>query len=354
MPDNLKAIYRLAGASEFTSLDDGSRLDFDLSREVDEEYFLEWSIKRLLDQARRLGRPPAYRVAYPGAGETLYVAFLDDSYLVVNRGIELGPLTQPISYFLRHYCLFRVQLGGYLEEEFNDERRSLSGANSALIYAGDGIRYGFAIPGTEPVHSVTLAFLPRLLQEFLPLETLQQQGLYHLDSPSSACQLIDLAPTSTVLGLGRQLLALDLAAPAARLVGRGLMLQMLGEVLLQLEQRDLAGDAIARLRQRDIERLLAVRQRIDAAPESPHSLEQLGRWGGLNRRKLTEGFKVLFGITVADYLVSRRMAVARELLQRGESVAVVAEAVGYQDRSSFSRAFRRIHGHSPAALRTTT
>lgn len=96
---------------------------------------------------------------------------------------------------------------------------------------------------------------------------------------------------------------------------------------------------------------MAVRRHIDAAPGGPHSIAALSRVGGLNRRKLTEGFKALFGTSVANYVLSQRMSLARPMLESGISVAEVSERVGYRDRTSFSRAFRRVTGQSPMTVR---
>ena len=46
----------------------------------------------------------------------------------------------------------------------------------------------------------------------------------------------------------------------------------------------------------------------------------------------------------------RRMLAARELLEGGAAVGAAVEAVGYQNSTNFSRAFRRVHGFSPGVV----
>lgn len=68
---------------------------------------------------------------------------------------------------------------------------------------------------------------------------------------------------------------------------------------------------------------------------------------GLNR-----AFRKLFGMPVSQYLLSRRMETAKNLLiNASNSVGDIAEKVGYRDIYTFSHAFSRFFGVSPTAWR---
>ncbi|MBV8658657.1 MAG: helix-turn-helix transcriptional regulator, partial [Burkholderiales bacterium] len=55
------------------------------------------------------------------------------------------------------------------------------------------------------------------------------------------------------------------------------------------------------------------------------------------------------GIAPMEYLLSWRMALAKDLLRRNESsVATVAERIGYSSASTFSIAFTRHIGMPPS------
>ena len=66
-------------------------------------------------------------------------------------------------------------------------------------------------------------------------------------------------------------------------------------------------------------------------------------------------FKLLFrratGSSWSAYIAARRMREARALLLAGRGVAEVAREVGYRSSTSFSAAFARMHGLSPARWR---
>ena len=63
-------------------------------------------------------------------------------------------------------------------------------------------------------------------------------------------------------------------------------------------------------------------------------------------------FGVLCGVTVAEYIRSRRLTLAAEELSLGAArVLDVALKYGYESQDSFSRAFTRFHGVSPSAAK---
>lgn len=354
MPDYLKSLRKLAGAICYTSLDDGSTLSFDdevVDDLSDGESYIEQSMALMRSRIDEAGRPAAFRLDYPQGGVSDYCVFPEDFAFVVHRGILVGPEPLNFQYFIRNYCVLRIQLRGHLEEDIGGEHLARASGHCSLIFPGKGIHYGFHQQGPQPIYSVTMQFPVKLLEQSMSLRQLQQLELFQGRSPSPASQFVRIPSSPLLIELGHQMLALDLSATTARLAGKGLLLQMIGEAASKLLGRAQEQPDVTRLRQRDIERLNAIRARMDEALADTHSIEELARWSGLNRRKLTEGFKVLFGTTVADYLQRKRMLAARDLLTAGESVGAAAEAVGYQDRTSFSRAFRKVHGHSPMESR---
>ena len=84
---------------------------------------------------------------------------------------------------------------------------------------------------------------------------------------------------------------------------------------------------------------------------NPPTVEALARQVGTNRRKLTEGFRQLYGTTPFSYLHNSRLAQAKRLLMTSAlSVTEVAAAVGYTSRSRFATAFCQRIGLNPKAF----
>src|SRR5882672_390723 len=87
-------------------------------------------------------------------------------------------------------------------------------------------------------------------------------------------------------------------------------------------------------------------------PAHAWTLEELARAANTSRSVLAERFHDLVGNTPMQYLTQWRMLLAANLLSRGNTpVARVAEDVGYQTDTAFSRAFRKEFGAPPAAWR---
>lgn len=94
--------------------------------------------------------------------------------------------------------------------------------------------------------------------------------------------------------------------------------------------------------------LTALHQR----PCQDWTLADLARAAGTSRWVLAERFQQLVGKSPMQYLTQWRMLMAANLLRRSNApLSRVAEEVGYQNDTSFSRAFRREYGQPPAAWR---
>jgi AraC-like DNA-binding protein len=91
------------------------------------------------------------------------------------------------------------------------------------------------------------------------------------------------------------------------------------------------------------------RQRLDDDPATDPGLDALAQEVGLSRFQLLRAFARELGMTPHAYLVQRRLALARSLLDAGEPIAEAALAAGFSDQSHLTRAFRRCLGFTPAA-----
>lgn len=89
-------------------------------------------------------------------------------------------------------------------------------------------------------------------------------------------------------------------------------------------------------------------------PAHAWTLEELAREAGTSRSVLAERFQHLVGSSPMQYLTQWRMMLAANLLCGSDApLARIAEDVGYQTDTAFSRAFRREFGAPPAAWRRT-
>ena len=91
---------------------------------------------------------------------------------------------------------------------------------------------------------------------------------------------------------------------------------------------------------------------LHANPAQAWTLDELARVATTSRSVLAERFQQLVGTSPMQYLTQWRMLLAANLLSRSNApLASIAQDVGYQTDTAFSRAFRREYGAPPDAWR---
>lgn len=102
------------------------------------------------------------------------------------------------------------------------------------------------------------------------------------------------------------------------------------------------------LRTADVENIIMARNLLVNNLKDAPTIEALSRKSGVNRQKLKQGFKKMFGTTINEYLRNERMRLAKQLLlAENPIVKEVATAVGYENQSYFARRFREKYGLYP-------
>ena len=79
------------------------------------------------------------------------------------------------------------------------------------------------------------------------------------------------------------------------------------------------------------------------------SLDEISEHFFISKTHLNRKFKLSTGSTVWDYIVAKRLIVAKDMLASGWKPNVVSEKCGYLEYSSFYRAYKAQFGVSPRA-----
>jgi len=145
-------------------------------------------------------------------------------------------------------------------------------------------------------------------------------------------------------------------APDGSNAGSGLVLAKLSEVLfVETLRRYIIGlppeqtGWLAGARDPFVGLALAL---LHKEPAHPWTISELARRVGLSRTVLAERFRHFLGESPMAYLAQWRLKLGAEILQSTQdSVAQVAEAVGYASESAFNRAFKREFDCPPAQFR---
>jgi AraC family transcriptional regulator, transcriptional activator of the genes for pyochelin and ferripyochelin receptors len=108
----------------------------------------------------------------------------------------------------------------------------------------------------------------------------------------------------------------------------------------------------ATLSKLDLKRIASARQLMDEQWHEKLTLDQIARSCGINRSKLSRGFRELYRCSVSEALAERRLAEARQqLLATDLPVSLIGYRSGYLNNAAFTRAFGRRFGQSPSNFR---
>lgn len=124
-------------------------------------------------------------------------------------------------------------------------------------------------------------------------------------------------------------------------------------LVLSILQKEANATHSNKLSERDTEAIYEAFSILNDNYVNPPSIKELSQRIGINRSKLTYGFKQMFGVTIHELCHDKRMAEAqRLLLETNERVENIANAVGFDYSNNFSSAFKKMFGVSPKRFRT--
>lgn len=243
-------------------------------------------------------------------------------------------------------------------------RLALDGEEPVTLAAGDFVLLpttpGFVLSGFDPVTprwiDPNLSPAPgeelRHGKQAGPADVRLLGGYFIFDSPDAAL-LVSLMPSLLhVRGAGRLASLVRFVSEEAgdHLPGRDLVLMRLVEVLLVEALRAAPADGAppGLLRGLADARVAAAMRQMHGDPARAWTMADLAKEAALSRSAFFDRFMRAVGVPPMEYLLSWRMALAKDLL-RGQQTPLeeVAQRVGYGSASTFSTAFSRHVGEPP-------
>lgn len=216
---------------------------------------------------------------------------------------------------------------------------------SSLQEAQDG--------GTDPATITMLPGETRHGDPEAPVDVRLLVGNFVFGSPDATLLTALLPDLLHVSGAPRLASIVQLVTDEARAdrPARDMILARLLEVLLVEALRAGAGETAPHgiLRGLSDERLASSIRRLHEEPTRDWTVEKLADEAALSRSAFFNRFRRAMGVTPMDYLLSWRMALAKNLLRQQDiGMEELAERVGYGSASAFSTAFTRFVGVPPS------
>jgi AraC-like DNA-binding protein len=252
------------------------------------------------------------------------------------------------------YCV--ILEGGCRLAIDGHEPIELHSGDFALIPAAYGVTVSsleLPPPGVETLTPIALGNGEfRIGPSDHPIDVRMMAGHCSFGSPDAAL-LVSLLP-QLVHVRGEQRLAtlvqLVREESGDQRPAREVVLSRLLEVLLIEALRSTTGTNASRGLVRGLadSRLAAAIRGMHEHPTHAWTVAELAKEAALSRSTFFERFSRAVGIAPMEYLLSWRMALAKDLLRRNEvRVAEIAQRVGYSSASTFSVAFTRHVGRPP-------
>jgi AraC-like DNA-binding protein len=243
-------------------------------------------------------------------------------------------------------------------------RIAIDGREPIELLSGDFVlipaAHGVAMSSLEPPPGVeTLAPIAlgngeyRIGAADRPIDARMMAGHCSFGSPDAAL-LVSLLPQLVhVRGERRLATLVEFVREESReqRPAREVVLSRLLEVLLIEALRSTAATSAppGLLRGLADSRLAAAIRAMHERPAHAWTVVELAKEAALSRSTFFERFRSAVGVAPIDYLLTWRMALAKDLLLRNESrIAEIAQRVGYSSASTFSVAFTRHVGRPPS------
>ena len=289
-----------------------------------------------------------------GSGKLDLITFGEDFGLLNMR----GHFHKPLSYTLIGEGWTRLHFRKAARSAMDFDgigQTELEGPLCQILHQPVGVEDEEWIEGGARLDWVTLFMRPNLLVERFKLDSISlSDPVRRLANGSDDFLLTNWSLSADMSRALNQLLNVSYAGDLKRvhLEAKALELVcMMSEVMTDRPD----STSPVRLKPIDIERLHEVRSLLARSVAQRPSIVDLSRKVGINRNKLSYGFKHLFDTTISEFCQENRLQAGWELLRdKSVPIALVAEQVGYTQSAAFSNAFRTRFGISPRQARQGT
>ncbi|WP_435414201.1 helix-turn-helix domain-containing protein [Polaribacter aestuariivivens] len=122
---------------------------------------------------------------------------------------------------------------------------------------------------------------------------------------------------------------------------------------LEIEQhkKDLNNTEVATssLTKTEMELIKDLTEYVNNYPDMDHKINVLTRKVGLTAAKVQEGFKLMHGLTVCEYIRSVRLQKSEDLIMNTDlTISEIVYSLGFSSRSYFSKRFKEMYNCSPS------
>lgn len=270
--------------------------------------------------------------------------------LVVSSGTRRFDKPKRVNATLPSGVKIVVLLSGRLQITVGSaSRREICGPAALVIRTPHGASREQEFAADVPVRYVIVQMQEQLIGAEMAL-AMDTSLVADNRSADQHTQLMSCPAGQTLQSLTTQIMNCPILGPERELYLGGKAMQLAALAIASCVTQASAAGA-TRLSARDIDRISRARELLIDAMRQPPGLDRLAALVGLNVRKLSSGFRHVYGTTVFGFLQEYRLEQAYKLIAAGDmSVSEAAYHVGY-GAAHFATVFRKRFGISPSSLR---
>ena len=97
-------------------------------------------------------------------------------------------------------------------------------------------------------------------------------------------------------------------------------------------------------------KIISILQYLNAHLTEPLTIDELAARFYISKYHMMRRFRDETGYTIHNYITEKRLLLAQQLLEQGLPLGETALRCGYQEYSTFSRAYKKQFGHSPSLM----
>ena len=240
-----------------------------------------------------------------------------------------------------------IVLKGQLRIKFPNEKESALEPQKFSLFPTQSMNFRVSAPKQDKLYVLTYSFPQRILNWSIKGSRSNVASCFGSDD-TARCRYIGIPGNREIHRSVAEIMGSRLSGNLLKLYLEGAVLQTLAHQIDQLDKLPEDSDLLPPKSER--ERLRDAHELLLSNLVNPPTIKQLASKFRISEKRLSSGYRELFGTSINETILTNRMALAMDKLEEGRLPLIkIARSVGYKHVSNFISAFTRHYGLPPKA-----
>lgn len=240
-----------------------------------------------------------------------------------------------------------IVLKGQLQIKFPNDKESTLEPQKFSLFPTQSLNFRVSAPKQEKLYVLTYSLPQRILNWAIKDRRSHLSACFAADD-STRCRYIGIPVNREIHRSVAEIMGSRLTGHLQKIYLEGAVLQTLAHQIDEIDK--LPQDSKLLPPKSEQERLHEAHELLLGNLVNPPTIKQMASQFGMSEKRLSSGFRELFGASINDTILTNRMALAMNKLEEGRLPLIkIARSVGYKHVSNFISAFTRHYGLPPKA-----